>query len=230
MGDSEGSPQQGQRPPRTRRHPPALRRRLIIEAAREVIARRGTGATRMREVAAAADVSLGTLTYHFSSIDQLLAGVIQAEETDFFVPLCDRALATETGREGLHELVDGLLNDRPRTREHWLLWLDFWTLSSRDAKYGRWQHESYEAWRDVISELVVRGHEDGTLHVADEGVAVSKFMALIDGVAAQAYLVGRNSKVVPVAPNVFMWSLVADIFGFPPDTPATLSAVPDPES
>ncbi len=211
---------------RVRRHPPAVRRRLIIEAAREVIARRGTAATRMREVAAAAEVSLGTVTYHFRSIDEVLAEVIQAEETDFFRPLVEQALAADTGREGLRRLVDGLLNDEPRTRQHWLLWLDFWTLASRDATYGRWQHEAYEASRDVIRELVARGHADGTLVVVEEGVAVSTVMALIDGVAAQAYLVGRRSTVVPVAPHVFMWSLVADLFEFPADAPPDAPPAP----
>ena len=55
----------------------------------------------MREVAAAAGVSLGTLTYHFTGIDEVLAGVIEAEETQFFHPIVVRALDADTGRAGL---------------------------------------------------------------------------------------------------------------------------------
>lgn len=213
-----------ERPERSRRHPPEVRRRMIIEAAREVIARRGMAGTRMRELAAAADVSLGTLTYHFDGMEQVLAGVLQADEADFFAPLVETALAAETGREGLRRIVDGLFNDDPGTREHWLLWLDFWTLASRDATYGRWQTASYDAWRGTVTELVARGETDGSLTVADRDLSVSHFMALVDGVAAQAYLVGRESTVVPETPQALMWRLVTRLFDVPAEVPADVPA------
>lgn len=205
------------RPATTRRHPAPLRRQLVIEAARTVIARHGMAATRMREIAAAAGVSLGTLTYHFTGIDEVLAGVVEAEETNFFRPVMDQALAAPTGREGLRRLVDDLFNDDERTREHWLLWLDFWTLASHDAKYGRWQDRSYQGWRAAVARLVSRGRDDGSLSVSHVGLATSQFMVLVDGVAAQAYLTGRESTVVATPPNVLMWALTADLFKFPAD-------------
>jgi AcrR family transcriptional regulator len=205
------------RPARARRHPPLVRRRLIVEAAREVIARRGMAATRMREVASVAGVSLGTLTYHFAGIDELLASVIHAEDECFLQPIVDRALAAETGREGLRCLVDGLLNENQRTREHWLVWMDFWTLASHDPRYGRWQGEFYASWREVVTELIARGEADGSLTVASPGLAVTQFLVLTDGVAAQAYLIGRESTVAAQAPDVLMWTLVADLFALPAD-------------
>lgn len=57
---------------RARRHDPGRRDRLI-DAALAVIAERGVAGTTHREIARAADVPLGSMTYHFSSLDEVLA-------------------------------------------------------------------------------------------------------------------------------------------------------------
>ncbi|WP_243056351.1 TetR/AcrR family transcriptional regulator [Nocardioides sp. SR21] len=57
-------------PPRARRHDPDRRQR-ILDAALRVIAERGLTGTTHRVIAAAADVPLGSLTYHFSGLDEL---------------------------------------------------------------------------------------------------------------------------------------------------------------
>src|SRR4051794_24296750 len=53
-----------------RRHDPDRRRR-IVEAAVDVIAEHGVAGTTHRLIAAAADVPLGSLTYHFTGLDDL---------------------------------------------------------------------------------------------------------------------------------------------------------------
>lgn len=198
-----------------RRHPHVVRRRPIIEAARDVIVRQGIAGTRLRDLAAAAQVSLGTLTYHFSGMDEVLAGVIEAEETDFFMPLKKEALEAPSGREGLRHLVDGLFNNDPRTREHWLIWLNFWALATRDPRYGAWQHASYQSWQDCVTELVERGQLDDSLIVDDVALSVCQFMALVDGIAGQAYLVRQKPTVAAETPNAVMWRLVAHHFEIP---------------
>ena len=55
-----------------RRHDPDRRTR-IIEAAVDVIAEHGVAGTTHRLIAAAADVPLGSLTYHFTGLDDLRA-------------------------------------------------------------------------------------------------------------------------------------------------------------
>jgi TetR/AcrR family transcriptional regulator, regulator of biofilm formation and stress response len=55
-----------------RRHDPDRHDR-IVEAAIEVIAERGVAGTTHRLIAAAADVTLGSLTYHFTGLDDLRA-------------------------------------------------------------------------------------------------------------------------------------------------------------
>ena len=213
---ARGTDERATRPAPVRRYPPEQRRRLIVDAAREVIASRGLAATRMRDVASAADVSLGTLTYHFAGVDDLLASVIQTEDLEFLQPVIDRALAAETGRAGLRCLVEGLLNQEPRTREHWVVWMDFWTLANRDSRYGRWQDGAYATWRTLLTNLVARGEADGSLTVTNAELAVTQFMVLTDGVASQAFLFGREPAVRAQSPAELMWVLVAEMFGFSP--------------
>jgi len=55
-----------------RRYDPERKSR-IVDAAIEVIAEHGVAGTTSRRIAAAADVPLGSLTYHFNGLDDLLA-------------------------------------------------------------------------------------------------------------------------------------------------------------
>ncbi|XXT17214.1 TetR family transcriptional regulator C-terminal domain-containing protein [Sorangium sp. So ce429] len=57
---------------RARRHDPGRRDRLVATAL-DVIAEQGLAGASHRSIAQAADVPLGSTTYHFASIDELLA-------------------------------------------------------------------------------------------------------------------------------------------------------------
>lgn len=59
-----------------RRYDPGRKGR-IIDAAIEVIADHGVAGTTSRRIAAAADVPLGSLTYHFAGLDDLLTQAFQ---------------------------------------------------------------------------------------------------------------------------------------------------------
>lgn len=68
--------------PAVRRRDPTRRAR-IARAAIEVVAERGVGKLTHRAVAAAAEVPLGSTTYHFATLDDLLAVALrQAAEDD----------------------------------------------------------------------------------------------------------------------------------------------------
>jgi len=204
------------------RHPTEVRRALIVEAARSVIADRGLFATTMRDIAAASEVSLGTVTYHFRGIAEILAEVLDGEMDAFYAPLVAAAAAQPDGRAALRALIDGFLASSPRARQHWVLWLDFWALSAHDGEYARRQAAFYQRWQQDVAAIFRRGLTDGTLRVwapgeagaLDEGAApgesgtlgeagtpgeggtldeaVAEFMAIFDGMAAQAYLPGAD--------------------------------------
>lgn len=171
------------------RHPPEVRRRMLLEAARSVIAERGLHATTLRDVAAAGEVAVGTVTYHFSGMAEVLAGVLDAEMAEYSAPIMQAAGHATTGLEALQHIVDGLLADGNRARRHWRLWLDFWALSAHDPRYARWQSAVYDELHALVSASMRRGADDGSLStVADPDRTAVDFVALLDGLVVQCYL------------------------------------------
>jgi DNA-binding transcriptional regulator YbjK len=92
---------------RTRRHDPGRRDRLI-DAALTVIAERGvTGATH-REIARVADVPLGSMTYHFSSLDEVLAEAF-TRHADSVARVFDERLGAARDRDDAVQAVIALV-------------------------------------------------------------------------------------------------------------------------
>jgi AcrR family transcriptional regulator len=165
---------------------------MLVDAARAVIAERGLHATTVRDVAAAGQVAVGTVTYHFSGIAELLAGVLESEMAAYSAPLMTAAEQGRTGRDGLFLLLDGLLADGDRAVEHWKLWLDFWALAAHRAEYALWQHQVYVGLHGLVARLWERGRSDGSLPVADAGQTAVEVVALLDGLVVQCYLPGAR--------------------------------------
>lgn len=65
-----------------RRHDPERRER-IIEAAIRVVGAHGIAGLSHRSVAAEADVPLGSTTYHFASLDELLVAALRRCNENF---------------------------------------------------------------------------------------------------------------------------------------------------
>ena len=182
---TNGEPRSGTR----HRLPPEVRRGLLLDAARSVIAARGLHATTLRDVAAAGDVAVGTVTYHFAGIADVLAGVIDAEMSAYSAPIMQQAREATTGREALQRIIDGLLADGDAARDHWKLWLDFWALSAHDELYGARQSAVYADLHALVAASFSQGLDDGSLPgTADVRSAALAFVALLDGLVVQCYL------------------------------------------
>ncbi|MCT4355034.1 TetR family transcriptional regulator [Streptomyces sp. Je 1-79] len=67
---------------RPRRHDPERRQR-IVDAALRVVGARGIAGLSHRTVAAEADVPLGSTTYHFASLDELLVAALRQANEGF---------------------------------------------------------------------------------------------------------------------------------------------------
>jgi len=172
--------------PARRRQPPEVRRAMIIDAARELIAAQGMHATTIRDIASAAGVAVGTVTYHFSGIAEVLAGVLQTEMAQFSAAVMQSAADAGTGAAGLQALTDGLIADGPRATEHWRLWLDFWTLAARQPHYADWQKDVYRDLHGLAADLFARDAAEGPQRCAIE------YIALMDGLVVQTYLPGSR--------------------------------------
>lgn len=173
---------------------------MIIGAARELIAAQGAQNTTIRDIAAAANVAVGTVTYHFSGIAEVLAGVLETEMAQFSAPVMQAARDAPTGADGLTVLTDGLIADGDRAAEHWKLWLDFWTLAAHQEHYADWQGKVYRDLHGLAAGLFSRGAADGSLPV-EAGLDTAgaqrraiEYIALMDGLVVQTYQPGSRLR------------------------------------
>jgi AcrR family transcriptional regulator len=167
------------------RQPTEVRRRLIIEAAVPLIAERGYASVGVRDVAAAAGVSVGTVTYHFGSVQEILSEAMVLHIERYYAALSEAAEHATTGAEALRLLIDALFTED--TDQHWRMWFDYWRAGEQDPdqSFARGQSARYEAWHSQIRGLVERGVADGGFVCADLDGFTARFAALADGLALQ---------------------------------------------
>lgn len=109
-----------------RRYDPDRRQR-IIDAAIVVVAERGIAGLSHRSVAAAADVPLGSTTYHFATLDELLIAALRqvngAWMADFTRWVDGIDLAAPLADEVARLVEDTLAGDRSRVELEYELYL-----------------------------------------------------------------------------------------------------------
>jgi DNA-binding transcriptional regulator YbjK len=119
-------------PRRTRRHDPNRRDRLI-DATLTVIAERGVAGTTHREIARAADVPLGSMTYHFRSLDEILAEAF-TRHADAVARVFDERMAAATDRDAAVEAVITLVSEDLVGSQHDLvLTVELYVAAARNA-------------------------------------------------------------------------------------------------
>ncbi|MFC0673678.1 TetR/AcrR family transcriptional regulator [Brachybacterium hainanense] len=144
--------------PRTRRHDPDRRGR-IIDACLDVIAERGVAGTSHRRVAAAADVPLGSMTYHFAGMDELLREAFTRFADEGAARAERRMAAARTPEEAMDAFAANIDEDVFGTQRDLVISLELYTLAARRPEY-----------RDITSRWMARTR--ATLaHVADERTA-----------------------------------------------------------
>ncbi|MEV0882905.1 TetR family transcriptional regulator [Streptomyces microflavus] len=165
-----------------RRYDPERRTR-IIDAALRVIAADGIAGLSHRTVAAEADVPLGSTTYHFGSLDELLTAALRRSNENFAQALRDSEVcAVEPSGE---EAGAGLADELTRV-------LGEWFAGERGAI--ELEYELYlaalrrPALRPVAAEWT--GSAVEVLSARTDPATARALVALMDGVCLQVLLTG----------------------------------------
>ncbi|MFD4833041.1 TetR/AcrR family transcriptional regulator [Streptomyces uncialis] len=158
-----------------RRYDPERRQR-IIDAAIRVVADRGIGGLSHRTVAAEADVPLGSTTYHFSTLDELVVAALRQ--------------ANENGSAFFAVRLDGggdLAADVARAIGEWI------------ARERRWVEVEYELYLAALRRPALRpvaaewGHGFvERLTARTDPVTAKALVALVDGICLQVLLTGAD--------------------------------------
>lgn len=131
---------------RARRRFDPERKRRIVETCLDVIAERGTAGTSHRTVAAAADVPLGSMTYHFDGIDDLMHQAFDLfvqRSIDLFAARMDEAHDPYEACDVIARHIEGDLLSTPRDLT---INLELYTIAARDPAFrdltDRWMAAS----------------------------------------------------------------------------------------
>ena len=168
-----------------RRLAPAERRRQIVEAARSAIVQQGLAATSLRDIAAASGVSLGTVTYHFASIDEILSAVVVAESERFYGEVVREADAEPDPRRALTMLIDPLFSDAADVEAHWRIWSDYWAAVARRPEIADAYATRIRHWEACCARVIRRGVDARVFAEVDPDDAALKLAAYSDGLGTQ---------------------------------------------
>jgi len=163
----------------TRRYDPDRKAR-IVEAAVDVIAEYGLAGTTHRRIAAAADVPLGSLTYHFSSLDDLLEQAFR-RHAERMSRQYEAHFANVTTREQfvatVTDLIHGLVDDDPRD---WAVAYELYLAALRDPAL----RTVTEAWMRTSRTVLERFVDPTTARGVDaliEGIVMHKTLSTTGG-------------------------------------------------
>ncbi|MEU6617005.1 TetR/AcrR family transcriptional regulator [Streptomyces parvus] len=174
-----------------RRYDPDRRTR-IIDAALTVIAADGIAGLSHRTVAAEADVPLGSTTYHFASLDELLVAALRRCNENFVQALRSSGLFAEEGDAGPGEGDAGQSAEGAGLAEELTRLLDRWFAGERGAI--ELEYELYlaalrrPALRPVAAEWTAEAV--ALLSRRTDPETARALVALMDGVCLQVLLTG----------------------------------------
>lgn len=115
---------------RSRRHDPGRRDRLI-DAALAVIAERGVAGTSHREIARFADVPLGSMTYHFAGLDQVLAEAFTRHADTVARMFEERMAAAPDAAAAVEEIIRHVCGDLLGDRHDLVLTVELYAAAAR---------------------------------------------------------------------------------------------------
>lgn len=168
-----------------RRLPPVARRRQIVDAARTIIVERGLAATSLRDIARAAEVSIGTVTYHFRGVDEVLSEVVIGESERFYADVVRRADAEPDAWAALRILIEPLFAESDDVRAHWRIWSDYWAVVARRPEVAAAYVDRIHYWEACCTRIIARGITAGQFGRVDPAQTALKLAAYSDGLGTQ---------------------------------------------
>jgi AcrR family transcriptional regulator len=130
------------------------RREDIVRAAYDVAARQGLDALTLRAVAARADVSHGTVVFHFKRKRELVANLLdRVLYATAVLRIPDMVAQIVRPSERLHALLRAEMDRLSTDPRHFRLLLDYWTIGVRSAAIRQKIRVALEQYRGGFRDL-----------------------------------------------------------------------------
>ncbi|WP_437956039.1 TetR family transcriptional regulator [Sorangium sp. So ce119] len=159
---------------RARRHDPGRRERLVATAL-DVVAEQGVAGASHRSIARAADVPLGSTTYHFASIDELLAAAFTRHAETVAARFEERMRAARDREAAVDCLVEHLASDLLGSSRDLVLSVELYVAAARRP-----------ALRAVTQAWMLRSRRALELHF--DPVTARELDALVEGLVLHSAL------------------------------------------
>jgi AcrR family transcriptional regulator len=174
-------------PPRAGIHE-AARRAQVLRAARACIVALGYERVTVRDIAAAAGVSTGTVVHYFGDKDSVLEAALLDEVQSTGLALRAAIEGADTAWERMERLVEASLPASDEVRDEWRLWLTFWGEATRSERLRAVSERQHRRWTRFLARIVAEGSAAGEFADVDPAATATQIAALIDGLAMQATL------------------------------------------
>jgi AcrR family transcriptional regulator len=162
-----------------------IRKDEIIEVATRLVARKGWQNTTLADIASEANISLGVITYHFSSKDEIIRGVMENYVGENLTELSQAMEAYEDPVEKMRNLVRLVLQETKRDKEIYYVHFDYWAKISWNEEIREMNAQFYDFARDWTADCVRSGIEAGVFKQVDPREAATLINALLIGIQAQ---------------------------------------------
>jgi DNA-binding transcriptional regulator YbjK len=160
---------------RARRHDPDRKIR-ILDAAIDVMAAHGVAGTTHRLIAAEADVPLGSLTYHFTSLDDLRAQAFRRFADGMSVVYAAHFDGVRTHEQFVDAVTDLITGDAGADTHDWAVAYELYLAALRDPAL----REVTETWMRTSRTVLERFVEPATARGVDaliEGLTMHKILS-----------------------------------------------------
>jgi TetR/AcrR family transcriptional regulator, regulator of biofilm formation and stress response len=155
-----------------RRYDPGRRDR-IIDACLDVIAQNGVAGTSHRKVAEAADVPLGSMTYHFTGMQDLLHEAFSRFALTASQQFEERIAAAHEADAAKQAIADAITHNVLSSQRDLVLAHELYTLAARNAAYRDITH----AWMARSRRTLERFFDPATARILDalvEGLSIHR--------------------------------------------------------
>lgn len=194
------------------------RRAAILASALTEIVQRGPEAVRMKDVAAGAGVSVGTVQYYFTSRDDLLVEAFSAHSRAVIAEIAALSARSGTAWERL-QATFAAVPTVGSYEQRSIVWVELVAAARRSPVLNDCVAEVFAGWRGRLRTVIEAGIADGSLTPRlDPDLVVDTLIAQIDGFDL-AVAAGREG-LSPGQIAASLESTAAALLGVPCAVPA----------
>ncbi len=168
------------------------RRVQIMDAARQVFARRGFHATRMSDIASAAGVSQGTLYHYFQSKDELFLSLLNVWN-DRMVEVIQNAPGEAVSAVDKFWLINQVGQAFVAADEELApVLVEFWAYSLHNPEAAASFRRFFQTVQQTLSDFFAEGIAAGEFKTVDVETLSALPLILLDGVVLLSAVMGRD--------------------------------------